>query len=109
MREQFRSITINFAPVKVVGIPGLMLVLIAIALALQFPAARWLLLAGFGGGLLIAVVLIVHRRRSAARGGGDPGHGILMACELPSTRQGGSSSRRRSGSAQVCQPALKWT
>jgi len=111
VREQFRSITINFAPVKVVGIPGLMLVLIAIALAVQFREARWLLLTGLAGGLLVAVVLIVRRRRNADDAGGDPQRrgGILMVCELPSTRQDGSSSRRRSGNGQACQPALKWS
>ena len=31
MREQFPPITINFAPVKVIGIPGLSLVAIAVA------------------------------------------------------------------------------
>ena len=110
MREQFRSITINFAPVKVVGIPGLMLVVIAIALAAQFPEARWLLVTGLAGGLLVAAVLIVRRRRNADDAGGDSRRrGILMVCGLPSTRQDAWSSRRRSGNGQACQPALKWS
>jgi hypothetical protein len=62
MREQFRPITINFAPVNIVGIPGLMLVLIAIALAFQFPEARWLVLAGLVGGIVVAAALIARRR-----------------------------------------------
>ena len=37
MREQFPPITINFTPVKVVGIPGLSLVAIVVAIAVQFP------------------------------------------------------------------------
>jgi hypothetical protein len=63
MREHFRPLTINFAPVNVVGVPGLMLVLIAMAMTIQFPAARWLLLSGIAGGAVLAAVLIVARRR----------------------------------------------
>jgi hypothetical protein len=60
MSEQFPPVTINFGAVKVVGIPGLSLVAIAIAIAFEFPQAGWLLalsvLAGAGlGGALIAV------------------------------------------------------
>lgn len=62
MREQFRPIATNFTPVAVVGIPGLTLVIIAIALAAQFPEARWLLAAGLLGGAAIAGVLIARRR-----------------------------------------------
>lgn len=66
MREQFRPIATNFTPVAVVGIPGLTLVIIAIALAVQFPEARWLLAAGLLGGCAIAGVLIVRRREPSA-------------------------------------------
>ena len=107
MREQFRSITINYAPVNVVGVPGLALVLVAIAFAAEFPEARWLVLGGLAGGAIVATLLILYRRR---RTGGDDDshqHGILMACERPSTRQAASSSRPPSGSAQAFRPALK--
>ncbi len=62
MREQFPPITINFTPVKVVGIPGLSLVAIVVAIAVQFPEARWLLLSGLAGGMVLAATLILVRR-----------------------------------------------
>ena|SRR5262252_10642362 len=104
MREQFRQITINFAPVKVIGIPGLSLVLIAVALVLEFPAGRWLLLAGIAGGALVGLALILIRRRQAIGSDSHPG-GRLMACDLPSTRQDGWSSPRRSASEPASLPA----
>src|SRR5947209_12068387 len=95
MREQFPPININFAPVKVIGIPGLSLVAIAVAIALEFPEGRWLLLSGIAGGVMVAAALILVRRRQQTRRGG-PYDGILMACDLPSTRQDASSFPRRS-------------
>ncbi len=104
MREQFRSITTNFTPVRVVGIPGLVLVLIAIALAVQFPEARWLLLGGLGGGLLLAAGLVIRRARRAADDDDDRRHGILMVGDPPSTRPEGS--RRGSDSRSARQRRL---
>jgi hypothetical protein len=98
MREQFPPITINFAPVKVVGIPGLSLVAIAVAIAVEFPVGRWLLLSGLAGGILVAAALILVRRRQQT-GRNGPDDGILMACGLPSTRQDGWLFRRRSANA----------
>jgi len=63
MRDQFPPITINFAPVKVIGIPGLSLVAIAVAIALEFPEGRWLLLSGVAGGVLLGAAKILLRRR----------------------------------------------
>jgi hypothetical protein len=71
MREQFREIATNLTPVRVIGIPGLTLVLIAIALAMQFPEARWLIAAGICGGAVIAAVL-VRRRRDEKSGDDGP-------------------------------------
>jgi LPXTG-motif cell wall-anchored protein len=65
MREQFPPVSINFSKVDVVGWPGLALVLVAVAIALEFPQTRWLLLAGLAAGILLAAVLIVVRRRRA--------------------------------------------
>jgi hypothetical protein len=93
MREQFRSITINFAPVHIVGIPGLVLVLIAIALAVQFPEARWLLLGGLAGGIAIATLLIVRRSKDSVDDGSDGmRHRLLTADEPPATRRRGPST-----------------
>jgi hypothetical protein len=63
MAQQFPPVTINFAKVQVVGWPGLSLVIIVIAIAVQFPEARWLLLSGVAAGALVAAVLIIWRRR----------------------------------------------
>jgi hypothetical protein len=77
MREQFRAITTNLTPVRVVGVPGLTLVLIAIALAMQFPEARWLIAAGLGGGGVIAAVLIGRRRAAIDADDGPRSNAIL--------------------------------
>jgi hypothetical protein len=63
MREQFRPVTINFGAVKVAGGPGLALIAIVIAIAFEFPEARWLLAAGVAAGTALASVLIAVRRR----------------------------------------------
>jgi hypothetical protein len=103
MREPFPPITINFAPVKVIGIPGLSLVAIAVAIAVEFPEGRWLLLSGVGGGVLVAALLILVRRRDVKTSDGGPG-GRPMACDLPSTGQDASSFPRRSANGRVSRP-----
>src|SRR5215813_6132195 len=103
MSEQFRPITINFAPVKVIGIPGLSLVAIAVAIVLEFPVGGWLLLSGIVGGVLVAVALI-RLRRPRENAGIDRPRGSLMACDLPSTGQGGWSSRPPSGNGRGSRP-----
>jgi hypothetical protein len=62
MAESFPPVTINFASVKVVGIPGLSLVAIVVAIAFEFPEARWLLVAGLAGGAIVAAVRILRQR-----------------------------------------------
>ena len=104
MREQFPPITINFAPVKVVGIPGLSLVLIVIAIAVEFPEARWLFFSGLAGGAILAAALILVRRRRQTQPNG-PHDGILMVCDRPSTRLDASSSPRPSANERGSRPA----
>ncbi|HMF95947.1 MAG TPA: hypothetical protein VKE96_16710 [Vicinamibacterales bacterium] len=65
MRDQFPPLTINFASVRVVGIPGLSLVAIACAIAFQFPLAGWLLMLSVGAGFAVGGTLIALRRRHA--------------------------------------------
>jgi hypothetical protein len=55
MAERFPPVKINFASVDVVGVPGLCLVAIVVAIAIEFPEARWLLIAGLAGGAVLAV------------------------------------------------------
>jgi hypothetical protein len=88
VREYFRPIATNLTPVNVVGVPGLMLVLIAIALALQFPEARWLIASGLVGGSLIAVLLIQRRRRRPSDDDDRWSHGMLGVAHDDTHRHG---------------------
>ena len=65
MREPFPPVKINFASVNVAGWPGLALVLIAVAIAMEFPETRWLLVASVLAGGVIAAVRIAARDRDA--------------------------------------------
>jgi hypothetical protein len=64
MRERFPPVTINFGAVRVAGVPGLSLVAIVVAIAFQFPEARWLLALGVAAGTAVAAALIAIRRRA---------------------------------------------
>ena len=64
MTKEFPPVQINFASVHVKGGPGLGLVVLVAAIAVEFPEVRWLLLSGLAGGLIVAAALIyVHRHR----------------------------------------------
>ena len=63
MRDQFPPVTINFASVRVVGIPGLALVAIAIAIAFEFPEIAWLFGLSVAAGSVVGAALIALRRR----------------------------------------------
>jgi hypothetical protein len=63
MAERFRQVTINIASVNVAGGPGLSLLALVVAIAYQFPEARWLLLSGIAGGALLGAAKILLRRR----------------------------------------------
>ena len=104
MREQFPPVNLNLASVRIVGIPGLSLVLIVIAITFEFPQARWLFLSGLAGGALVAAALILVRRRRPIAPGG-PGNGILMGGDPLSTRQDAWSSPPRSASGPASRPA----
>ena len=69
MREQFRPVRINFAPVDITGGPGLAVVAVIVAIAFEFPETRWLLLAGIVCGALLDAAMILFRRRSHSGGG----------------------------------------
>jgi Kef-type K+ transport system membrane component KefB len=64
MRNQFPPVTINFGAVRVDGVAGLPLIAIVIAIAFQFPEARWLLAAGIAAGAAVAAALIAIRRHA---------------------------------------------
>jgi hypothetical protein len=65
MREHFPPVNINFASVNVVGVPGLALVLIAVAIAMEFPESRWLLISSVVAGAVVAAIRIAARERRA--------------------------------------------
>ena len=101
MKEPFRPIATNLTPVNVVGIPGLALVVIAIALAAQFPEVRSLILATVIGGSAIAWALISRRRRADTHEGG-PSDGMLRIYEPVETRA--KTSDGPGGSKQILIP-----
>ena len=63
MTDRFAPVTINFGAVRVAGVPGLSLVAIVVAIAFQFPEARWLLALGVAAGAALAAALIAIRRQ----------------------------------------------
>jgi hypothetical protein len=65
MREQFPPVKINFSSVNVVGVPGLALVLIAVAIAMEFPETRALLISSVTAGAALAALRIALRMRHA--------------------------------------------
>jgi hypothetical protein len=64
MADRFPPVTINFGAVRVAGVPGLSLVAIVVAIAFQFPEARWLLALGIAAGAAVAAALIAIRRHA---------------------------------------------
>ena len=55
----------NISAIRVAGIGGLAMVVVAAATVYALPAARWLVLGGLTAGILIAGALILLRRRAA--------------------------------------------
>lgn len=107
MREQFRPIATNLTPVNVVGIPGLMLTVVAVALAVQFPEARWLIAATVVGGSVIATLLIAGRRRRLNRDDDDRSQGVLHIYEPVQRSKASTSSWPRLGSTLIPIPAVR--
>ena len=81
MTKEFPPVHINFASVRVKGGPGLTLVALVVAIAIEFPEVRWLLLSGLAGGLVVAAALI-YRRHHAVN--------VATRC-FPALRNGGCS------------------
>jgi hypothetical protein len=94
----FRPIPTNFTPVNVIGVPGLMLVLIAIALAWQFPEAQWLIAAGLVGGALIAAALIRRRAAHASDDNNAPWSHDLLGVNHDDAHRYGTVESNRVGS-----------
>jgi hypothetical protein len=121
MRDQGPLVRINFASVDITGGPGLAVVGVVVATALEFREARWLLLSGLSAGALLAVAMILVRRSSLEEPSlGGPGN-MAMCRLLLTTNDCGESTtgpdaerngppngapRRRSGTGP-CGPGFK--
>lgn len=87
-RDAFSTDTLNFAHVRVAGVGGLGLVLVAAATALDVALVGAVLAAGLTGGVLTAVVVILYRRRNGPLSSSSTGPGarsmLLTESGLPS-------------------------
>jgi hypothetical protein len=87
-RDAFSTDTLNFAHVRVAGVGGLGLVLVAAAVALDFALVAAVLGAGLAGGVLAALAVILYRRRSGPLPSSSTGPGarsvLLTESRLPS-------------------------
>jgi len=63
MREQFPPVNTNLASVNLVGWPGLAVVIIVFAMAMEFLETRWLLLSSAVSGAALAAALVFVRGR----------------------------------------------
>ena len=65
---------INMSGIRVAGVGGLGLVVVALVMATYYPEAWWLLLMGTIGGVCLGAALVVHRRRHrpSVPSGDDP-------------------------------------
>lgn len=73
---------INMSRIRVAGVGGLGMVLVALAMAWVFPRIGQSLLIGVAGGLVVSAFIILRRRRSgplSSSNRGPDGHSILAA------------------------------
>jgi hypothetical protein len=82
-----------------------MLTIIALALAVQFPEARWLIAATIAGGSVIATALITRRRRRLNRDDDDRSQGVLHIYEPIQESRTSTPSWPRLGSTLIPIPA----
>lgn len=76
------SDVINMARIRVAGVGGIGMVLVALAMAWVFPRIGQSLLIGVAGGVVVSAFIIMRRRRSGPLSSGDRGpggHSILVA------------------------------
>ena len=85
---------VNMSSVRVTGVGGFGLVVIAIAMVFQFDQAAWLMFSGLTGGIVIALMLRRrHRREGIYPSSRDRGNSMLIADE-PATTQPARRSRQ---------------
>ena len=78
-RDASATDTINFAHVRVAGVGGLGLLVVALAVALDFALVGVVLAAGLAGGLVAALAIILWRRRSGPLTSSSSGPGARGA------------------------------
>jgi len=61
-RGDFRPPNINFASIRIAGVPGLAMFVMVIAIAVAIPAIGWLLTAAIVSGITLGLFLILRRR-----------------------------------------------
>ena len=77
---------VNMSSVRVAGIGGFGMVVIAIAMVFQFDQAAWLMFSGLTGGIVIALMLRRrHRREGIYPSSRDRGNSMLVADEPATT------------------------
>lgn len=89
-RHPLTTDVINMARIRVSGIGGFGLMMLAVAVALFVPRIRLHLLIGVALGILFAIALIALRRRSGpmpSSGGGAPGANTVLSLDTPETTQ----------------------
>jgi hypothetical protein len=85
---------VNMSSVRVAGVGGLGMVVVAIAMVFQFDQAAWLMFSGLTGGIVIALMLRRrHRREGIYPSSRDRGDSMLVADE-PVTTQPTHRSRQ---------------
>jgi hypothetical protein len=77
MTDQTRDSEINISSIRVAGIGGLGMVVMAAAVAAQLPFVRWIVIGGAAAGAVLASAIIFLRRRQRPDTSADPFAGIL--------------------------------
>ena len=73
---------VNMASIRVAGVGGFGLVIVALAMVFQFDEAAWLMFYGAVGGTLIAALMVLRRRRlGVLPSSGDRGKSLLVVAD----------------------------
>jgi hypothetical protein len=83
---------INMSGIRVAGVGGLGLVVVALVMATYYPEACWLLLMGTIGGVCLGVALVVYRRHRASTPSGDDPN-VLFRAAPAEIRKGPAAER----------------
>jgi hypothetical protein len=80
---------INMSSIRIAGIGGVGMMVIAAAMAVAFPLVRWVVIGGAAAGAVLASAIIFLRRRQRPDTSGDPFAGMLSPVKpRPEVRRG---------------------